>query len=117
MPKPTAPTDTWTLEEARRSWIVAQRLTEGGPLRQIPGGWSRAFGGVDPYLALHAREPAATGADLDAALANGDVVVVPGVRGCVWLVPRWPPLSPSWSRSVLLVRCPFRARSPVVGKV
>lgn len=71
-----------TLAQARRAWVAHQH---GGSFTQVPGGWLRALGGVDPYLALRARDPGLTRPALDGALAAGTVRVVPGVRGCIWL--------------------------------
>lgn len=77
-----------TLVEARRAWARAQGLGGDGAVEDVPGGWSRALGGVDPYLAMAMRVPGFRREMLDAALADGRVAVVPGVRGCIWLVPR-----------------------------
>jgi len=79
---------TLTLPEARVIWARAQRLGRGDTVDSVPGGWSRALGGVDPYLAMAARAPGLRRAAVDQALADGRVAVVPAVRGCIWLVPR-----------------------------
>lgn len=73
-----------SLKNARQQW--AARQLQNAPFDTVPGGWSRSLGGVDPYLALHAR-CGCSRADVDAALADGRLWVVPGVRGCIWLVP------------------------------
>jgi hypothetical protein len=77
-----------TLAQARTAWAHAQHLDEHGDVAAIPGGWTRALGGIDPYLALAARVPGLRRRDVDSALEDGRVAVVPGVRGCIWLVPR-----------------------------
>jgi hypothetical protein len=41
---------------------------------------------VDPYLALFARAPQVAKTGLDGALAEQRLWIVPGVRGCIWLV-------------------------------
>lgn len=75
------------ISEARQLWASDQQLAGSDRPRTIPGGWMRSLGGVDPYLALHARCGVGR-EEVDAALARGEVSVVPGVRGCIWLVPR-----------------------------
>jgi hypothetical protein len=79
--------DTTTLRAVR---IAAQRLpprarrsarddaTAAGPLRTL--------GGVDVYLAAHARQPAMTRGDLDALVAEARLAIVPAMRGCIYLV-------------------------------
>jgi len=74
------------LEQARRRWNGKQNT--GADFRTVPGGWSRALGGVDPYLALHARDATVSREDIDGAMAQDEIWVVPGVRGCIWLVPK-----------------------------
>lgn len=76
-----------TLPEARRSWSARQQLGADVDLKTVPGGWSRALGGVDPYLAMRARVPGLARETFDQALAADEIWVVPGVRGCIWLVP------------------------------
>ncbi len=80
------PAKTLSLTAARRAWFDAQLAP--APLLEVPGGWTRALGGVDPYLALRARIPDLRRADVDAATSEGALWVVPGVRNCIWLVPR-----------------------------
>lgn len=77
-----------SLAQARIAWAAAQGLGAEARISSVPGGWIRAIGGVDPYLALQARVPSARRADMDASLAAGQIHIVPGVRGCIWLVPR-----------------------------
>ena len=74
-----------SLKNARQQW--AARQLQSAPFASVPGGWARSLGGVDPYLALYAR-CGTSRADVDAALADDRLWVVPGVRGCIWLVPR-----------------------------
>ena len=78
---------TLTLDEARRGWCTRQRLGADDSLDTVPGGWSRSLGGVDPYLAMRARVAGLTRGDVDAGLGDDRLWVVPGVRGCIWLVP------------------------------
>ncbi len=74
------------IHEARRLWAAAQHLSGSDSPWSLPGGWMRALGGVDPYLALHARSGVSR-SQVDAQLVQGRVRVVPSVRGCIWLVP------------------------------
>ncbi len=76
-----------TLARARCIWSHHQRLGGAGEVDSVPGGWIRSLGGVDPYLALLARDPKLHRADVDGLLSAGRLWVVPGVRGCIWLVP------------------------------
>lgn len=80
-----------TTEQLRALWAQRQCLTEQAPtVREaaLRGGWPRTLGGVEAYLALAARCPAATVEAVDAAVAAGDLAVTPAVRGCIYLVPR-----------------------------
>lgn len=81
-----SPARRFTLEEARRLWSASQLLGAGAQALTIPGGWMRAMGGIDPYLALNARCQGLRREAVDDALADGRLWVVPGVRGCIWLV-------------------------------
>ncbi len=74
-----------TLDQARAIW--AARQFPGTALEELPGGWSRSLGGVDPYLALFARTGCSR-ADIDAALGRGALRISPAVRGCIWLIPQ-----------------------------
>ncbi|MEZ4267490.1 MAG: crosslink repair DNA glycosylase YcaQ family protein [Myxococcota bacterium] len=74
-----------SLPEARRVWAWRQGLGAEPAARQ---GWLRAIGGVDPYLSLWARDPSRTRGSIDAAVGQGELRVVPGVRGCMWVVSR-----------------------------
>jgi hypothetical protein len=59
------------------------------PLAALIGGsgWLRTLGGADAYLAARARRPGMQRAELDAAIAAGELRVHPAVRGCIYLVP------------------------------
>lgn len=74
-----------TLDQARAIW--AARQFPDTALGELPGGWSRSLGGVDPYLALFARTGSSR-ADIDAALGRGALRISPAVRGCIWLIPQ-----------------------------
>jgi hypothetical protein len=47
----------------------------------------RTLAGADVYIAARARRPGMTRAELDGAVARGELRVVPAVRGCIYLVP------------------------------
>ena len=51
-------------------------------------GWLRTLGGVDAYLAIHARQRGMPRALVDDVVHRGDLRVVPAARGCVYLAPR-----------------------------
>lgn len=76
----------------RSAWCRHQRLgADLAPdartvLQQM--GWVRTLGGVDAYLALHARAPRLTVDGIHGALARRDIEVVPAARGCIYLVAR-----------------------------
>ena len=74
-----------SLATARLHWQARQQLGGDADPATVPGGWIRALGGIGPYLALHAR-CGTTKDDADALQASDAVQVVPGVRGCIWLV-------------------------------
>lgn len=76
---------TISLTDSRARWCAAQGLASASA-DPVPGGWVRALGGVEPYLALKARAPELTRAQVDTAFAQGDLWIVPGVRNCIWLV-------------------------------
>lgn len=83
---------SWTLARARALWWQKQGIGDAarkGPLSSVIGGagWLRTLGGVDVYLAARARRPGLPRADLDAAVAAGELRVVPAARGCIYLVP------------------------------
>ncbi len=84
--------DTWTLAQARALWWQKQAIGDairGGPLAAVIGGsgWLRTLGGSDVYLAARARRPRLARAELDGAVAAGELRVVPAARGCIYLVP------------------------------
>src|SRR4051794_9042183 len=84
-------TDSWTLAQARALWWHKQALagTRAQPLAAVlaDSGWLRTLGGADAYLAARARKPGMQRAELDAAIAAGELRVHPAVRGCIYLVP------------------------------
>lgn len=84
-------THSLTLAQARSLWWHKQALAGSGkkPLAALIGdsGWLRTLGGADAYLAARARRPGMTRAELDAAVAAGELCVRPAVRGCIYLVP------------------------------
>jgi hypothetical protein len=84
-------TDSLTLAQARALWWHKQALagTDRRPLAALIGdsGWLRTLGGADAYLAARARRPGMRRAELDAAIAAGELGVRPAVRGCIYLVP------------------------------
>jgi len=84
-------TDSLTLAQARALWWSKQALAGAGkrPLAAVIGdsGWLRTLGGADAYLAARARRPGMKRAELDAAIAAGELRVHPAVRGCIYLVP------------------------------
>jgi hypothetical protein len=93
MPKAAETTISLTLPQARAVWLAAQGLP---PAAAKPAllptlertGFVRTLGGVDVYLAVRARVPGLTRADLDALVERHDAQVVPAARGCIYLVPR-----------------------------
>lgn len=56
-------------------------------------GWLRSLGGIEAYVALHARVEGVTRAHVDAALTSGAIRLMPAVRGCIYVVPG--PLAPT----------------------
>lgn len=83
-------------DHARAIAFAAQRLDrrstaeEGGALEAAleGAGFIRTLGGVDVYLALHARVADFERAHLDAATADRRTQVLPSARGCIYLVPK-----------------------------
>lgn len=71
---------------ARAAWMERQGLDEPRRAPQPIGGWMRAIGGVGPYLSMLARDPKLTRPEVDRLFADGELRVVPGVRGCIWTV-------------------------------
>jgi hypothetical protein len=80
-----------TLEQARAFWCAKQGLSPhiDAPVTSVVErtGWVRTLGGVDVYLATRARCPGMRRADLDDAVARGELHVLPAARGCIYLVP------------------------------
>lgn len=72
--------------------LAAQGLSPsaGTPPMQLVArtGWLRTLGGVDAYLAMHARQRALPRALVDDVVQRGDLRIVPSVRGCIYLVPK-----------------------------
>jgi hypothetical protein len=92
MPQPaTPPTATVTLERLRSHWAHRSGLCEpvDATMPEVLQrcGWQRTLGGVDAYLGLAARGPAFSTTAVDAALAQGEVFVVPAARSCIYVVP------------------------------
>jgi hypothetical protein len=83
--------DSLTLAQARALWWHKQAFTgtTKGTLAAVLGGsgWLRTLGGTDVYIAARARRPGMKRAELDAAVASGELRVHPAVRGCIYLVP------------------------------
>src|SRR4029079_4214087 len=83
--------DMMTLAQARALWWHKQALAGStkGSLATVIGaaGWLRTLGGTDVYIAARARRPGMKRAELDAAVAAGELRVQPAVRGCIYLVP------------------------------
>src|ERR1043165_1324328 len=83
--------ETMTLAQARALWWHKQALAGAtkGSLPAVIGdsGWLRTLGGTDVYIAARARRPGMKRAELDAAVAAGELRVQPAVRGCIYLVP------------------------------
>ena len=80
-----------THAEAVATWWRRQGLagTSKGNLASVIAstGWLRTLGGVDAYLAARARRAGMKRRELDAAVAAGELRVVPAARGCIYLVP------------------------------
>ncbi len=86
--------DSLTLAQARALWWQKQALGRSATAAASPlpaviakSGWLRTLGGADVYLAARARKPGMKRGELDAALATGELRVVPAARGCIYLVP------------------------------
>jgi hypothetical protein len=87
-----APSLRISLDRARAHWHRRQGLAEPGKgsLEEIVAAtsWPRTLGGVDVYLAVRARLPSLRRQELDEAVAQSRLQVIPAVRGCIYLVPR-----------------------------
>lgn len=81
-----------TLAAARHAWSTAQHLhrssTQGLAELVASTGWLRTLGGAEAYVAMKARRPSTSAAEVHAAVEAGDLQVLPSVRGCIYLVPR-----------------------------
>ena len=86
------PALTLTLERARAHWHHKQGLAEPlkASLEEVVAatGWVRTLGGVDVYMAMRARVPGMKRQQLDEAVEQSRLQVIPAVRGCIYLVPR-----------------------------
>lgn len=71
-------------------------LAQGLPAPRAPklttqiaqSGFQRTLGGADAYLGVRARVPRMARGDLEALVSEGELSVIPAVRGCIYLVPR-----------------------------
>lgn len=81
-----------SLDRARAFWHRRQGLAEAGQgtIEETldATSWPRTLGGVDVYLALRARRPGMRRQELDGAVAQSRIQVIPAVRGCIYVVPR-----------------------------
>jgi hypothetical protein len=81
-----------SLERARAFWHRKQGLAEPGKgnLEDFLAAtsWPRTLGGVDVYLAMRARMPGMRRQEMDEAVAQSRLQVIPAVRGCIYVVPR-----------------------------
>ena len=82
LPRPAAR----SLALAAQGLLVPESSASLGELLERHG-LVRTLGGVDAYLALRARRPETTAAEVDAALSRGEIRVLPAARGCIYLVP------------------------------
>ncbi|MCA9537554.1 MAG: winged helix DNA-binding domain-containing protein [Myxococcales bacterium] len=74
-------------EWARRQALAPR--TSSTPAGKVHAtGWLRTLGGIDAYLALRARLPEFSMAEVHAAIAAGELRVSPAARGCIYLVPQ-----------------------------
>lgn len=79
-----------SINAARAVMVAAQEL-DGAPVSElIPvlerTGFVRTLGGVDVYLAVRARIPELSRADLEGAVERREAHVMPAARGCMYLV-------------------------------
>ncbi|MCY1082136.1 DNA glycosylase AlkZ-like family protein [Archangium lansingense] len=86
------PALTVSLERVRAHWHRKQGLDEPiqASVEEVVAatGWLRTLGGVDAYLAMRARVPGMKRRQLDEAVEQSRLQVIPAVRGCIYLVPR-----------------------------
>lgn len=90
-PKPTAAA-ALPLAAIRAFWLTRAGLGGTPEPKSLATvfekfGWARSLGGVDAYLAVHARRPSTTRKAIDAAVAKGTLLVNPAARGCMYLLP------------------------------
>ncbi|HEX8439111.1 DNA glycosylase AlkZ-like family protein [Archangium sp.] len=92
MARGTPPALSVSLDRARAHWHRKQGLAEplSGSVEEVVAAtcWPRTLGGVDVYLAVRARVPGLKREQLDEAVAQSRLQVIPAVRGCIYLVPR-----------------------------
>lgn len=78
-------------DHARRIAVSAQGLDPEARIGVVETiartGLVRTLGGAEAYLALRARVPGMTRAELDAAVEALGLRVLPAARGCIYLVP------------------------------
>lgn len=80
-------------DEVRAVRIAAQGFRRGPRAKKAAArdlealGHVRTLGGADAYLAARARVPGLTRGDLEALVHEARLRVVPGARGCIYLVP------------------------------
>lgn len=73
--------------QVRAEWSTRQGLGAcSSPVDAARRGWTYQTGGSGAYLALRARVPGLRRADVDDAVARGDLVILTGIRGCTFLV-------------------------------
>lgn len=88
---PVATSPAVSLEQVRRLWCYKQRIANAkgtGPRAVLAStGWARTLGGIDVYLSLRSRNNGMTKTMVDGDVANGNIRVVPAVRGCIYLAP------------------------------
>lgn len=91
MPKKTVtPALTLTLTQALGAWVRHQGLAEPAGSAESAlerFGWIRTLGGVDGYLSLHARIAGLRVNDVHEGVSARRLVVVPSLRGCIYLAP------------------------------
>src|SRR5258705_5740537 len=83
--------ETMTLAQVRAAWWQKQALhgSAKGAVATVLGtsGWLRTLGGIDVYLAARGRRPGMKRSELDAAITDGSLRVMPAARGCMYVVP------------------------------
>lgn len=91
-PAAAASAITVSLDQARALWCAKQGLAphiiDAPPVEVVKHtGWVRTLGGIDVYVAVRARCPGLRRAELDDAVARGELHVLPAARSCIYLVP------------------------------